>query len=92
MSLEKLPRSVLVLIAGVLFAISVFFSTRAVADIDTALANSNDAKNTATQALTGMNDLKLQMAEMRGAMETNRKEAREDLNKMEDRIIRALKA
>ena len=99
MSLEKLPRSVLVWITGIALTIGGFITTRAVAEGDRTKAVAYQARNTADNAFELANDLKVQVADVRGAQEVFRREYREDRNKdaellrsMEERIIRAVKS
>ena len=98
MSFEKFPRWALVTISGALLGICLFFTSRAVADSDKMKAVAYQARTTADNAYMIANDLKIQVADVRGAQETFRREYREDrqrdveqLQRMEERIIRAVK-
>ena len=99
MSFEKFPRWALVSICGGLLSLCLFFTSRAVADGDKMKAVAYQARTTADNAYMLANDLKVQVADVRGAQETFRREYRDDrqrdveqLQRMEDRIIRAVKS
>ena len=76
--LDKLPRNILVPVCAVLFAVCLFFTNRAVAESDKNKAMVQQAKIDSEKALETSDDLKNQIADVRGAQETFRKEYRED--------------
>lgn len=104
--LKKQPREVLLGIISFLFLILAFFFNRSVAHADkieetafTAEKTANTALINSKQALDANNELKVQIADVRGAVETNRRENREDnirrdqdLKSMENRIITVVKS
>ena len=99
MSLEKIPRSVLVLIASVgILAMGVLIST-ARADLDKFKSIAYKAHNISEENQGDIQELKVAVDGVKVSLETSRKEYREDRNKdadllraMEDRIIRAVKS
>ena len=79
-------------------AFSTFFGGRAIAESDKVKAVAWQAKGTAEDAYALANDLKVQIADVRGVQEISRKEYRDDrirdaqyLREMEARIINAIK-
>lgn len=94
MNLDKMPRWALVAICGVFMSATLFFANRAVADSDRIKTVAYEARSTAQDALSLGNDLKLQIADVRGAQETFRREYREDqkdLDKKLGEILRVVK-
>lgn len=96
---NKLPRPLLIAVTTGLFSLCGFFLVRAVADGDKVKGVAYEAKKTSEQALAATAYLSAQVADVRLAIETNRKEYRDDRNRdsdvlrqMEDRIIRAVKS
>lgn len=101
--LNNAPRWFLIWLAGGLLAILTFaggFSiNRAFEESDRVKSVAYQAKNSADDAILGVQQLHNQIAELRGAFEVNRKEYREDTIRqeanaraMEERIIRAVKS
>lgn len=87
----------LIFLCGGFMGLSMFFATRAVADGDKVKSIAYQANKTAENALDLSQDLKIQIADVRGAIEVNRREYREDrirdaaaMQAMEERIIRAM--
>lgn len=84
---------------GALVALCIFFTNRAIAENDATRATAASALRLAEEAIELGSELKVQVADVRGALETNRKEYRDDqiresseLRMMEERIIRAVKS
>ena len=82
----------MVWITGILIAICGFFATRAVAEGDKSRVVAYQAKNMAEDALGLANDLKVQIADVRVAQETFRKEYRQDQKDLDQKLIELLKA
>lgn len=99
MNIEKFPRWALITLATIGMGSCWILISTARADLDKFKNIAYTAKSNADDALALGNELKVQIADVRGAQETFRKEYREDRNKdseilrsMEDRIIRAVKS
>ena len=95
MSLDKLPRNVLIPITGALLALSLFFANRAVADSDKLKSIAYQAKNNSDKALESIAEMKLQIADIRLEQKTFGREYNTDqkeLDKKLNEILRAAKA
>lgn len=97
--IQNLPRRVLVYMSSAFVGIVILVGSNVYADSQKTKVVAYDAKRTAENALELSKELKIQISDVRGAIEINRKEYREDRNKdadlmraMEDRIIRAVKS
>lgn len=84
MNLDKFPRWALIAICGVFMGISIFFASRAIAEND-------KTKATAEQAMAGVTQLQNQVADVRGAQETFRKEYREDQKDLDKKLVELLR-
>ena len=98
MDLNKVPRWALVLLALLGMAACGSLISTARADLDKFKTIAYQAKNTSDANTTSVGELKIQIADVRGAQETFRREYREDRiraeesqRQMEERIIRAVK-
>lgn len=78
MNVDKWPRWALISLVAILSGICVFFTNRAVADGDKIRSVAYEARTNANKAIELGNDLKVQIADVRGAQETFRREYRED--------------
>ena len=108
--LDKMPKWALICIVIVLLKAADLFipmvsnnfekkSDAATAELGELRGLAYQARNKAEKAFEASEELKAQVADVRGAIEVNRKEYREDrirdgeaLRSMEDRIIRAVKS
>lgn len=96
--MDNFPKWALRAVAGVLLAITMFFSNRAIAENDKTKAVAYEARSQANKAIDAVAMLQAQVADVRGAIEINRKESREDrvyayqqIQSMEEKMLRALK-
>lgn len=95
MDFDKFPRWALVALCFVFMALSTWFGGRAIAENDKIKVVAYQAKNVAEDAYALANDLKVQIADVRGAQETFRQEYRQDqkdLDKKMSELLMAIKA
>lgn len=92
MNVDKWPRWALISLVAGLTLVCAFFTNRAVAEGDKTKEVAYEARYKANQALEMGNDLKVQVADVRGAQETFRKEYRQDQKDLDNKLAELLKA
>ena len=92
MTLERAPRWFLLTVSSAAIGLCLIFSGRAIADSDKVRGVAYSALNLSQNNFGLINDLKVQIADVRGAQETFRKEYRQDQKEMDSKLNELLRA
>jgi len=92
MNLEKAPRWFLLTVSSATIGLCLIFSGRAIADSDKVKGVAYNALNLSQNNSEAVNDLKVQIADIRGAQETFRKEYRQDQKEIDSKLNELLRA
>jgi len=92
MTLERAPRWFLLTVSSAAISLCLVFSGRAIADSDKVKGVAYGALNLSQNNSEAVNDLKVQIADIRGAQETFRKEYRQDQKEIDSKLNELLRA